>query len=108
MCELHFKIYLTVNGNSYIVSGAVASIYFFLGISYETFVFVTFIISIGALFMAINDSISNRLWTIITIFIFSMTLNSITNSTIDYLFDLPIEICDFISNSSIIVILFIF
>lgn len=93
---------------SYIVSGAVASISFFLGISYENFVFVTFIISIGALFMAINDSISNRLWTIITIFIFSMTLNSITNSTIDYLFDLPIEICDFISNFSIIVILFIF
>ncbi len=84
--EVHFM--------TYVVNIIVTTVAFFSGLSFVTTGIIELLIIIASLGLAINDSINNKIWTILTITIFEMTLNSIALSILRYFWNLEDVIND--------------
>ena len=72
---------------TYVVNIIVTVVAFFAGLSFVTTGIIELLIIIASLVLAINDNINNKIWTILTITIFEMTLNSIALSILRYFWD---------------------
>ena len=72
---------------TYVVNFIVTIVTFFVGLSFVTTGIIELLIIIASLVLAINDNINNKIWTILTITIFEMTLNSIALSILRYFWD---------------------